>query len=61
MIPVWLLTYMCKARKVKNDFNGIKVILKKDNKVMYEKIFQAMSGDSIVLNIDSLFPEKENG
>lgn len=61
MIPVWLLTYMRKARKVKNDFNGIKVILKKDNKVMYEKIFQAMSGDSIVLNIDSLFLEKENG
>lgn len=61
MIPVWLFNYMRKARKVKNDFNGIKIVLKKDNKVVHEEIFQVMSGDSIVLDIDSLFLGKENG
>ena len=61
MIPFWLFSYIRKARKVKNDFNGIKVMLKKDNKVVHEQIFQVMSGDSIVLDIDSLFLGKENG
>jgi hypothetical protein len=60
MIPIWLFNYMRHARSVKNNFNGIKVVLKKDNKVVHEDIFQVISGDTIVLDIDSIFQAKDD-